>query len=202
MSRLTQALARVVDELAALGSDIALIGGLAVGERAQERFTRDIDLAVAVENDAQAERIVFELQRQGYSVLMLLEQEQTARLATVRLVPPGETAGGVVVDLLFASSGIEPEIVRAAERLEVFPGVILPVARVEALIALKVLARDDTRRPQDHIDLVSLVGVASAAQLEAAGNLLRLVQQRGFARGRQLENAFELLLAELRPHGA
>ena len=72
-----------------------------------------------------------------------MEQEATSRLATVRLVSPGQTASGVVVDLLFASSGIEPEIVAAADPLEVFPGVTLPVACRGHLIALKTLSRDD-----------------------------------------------------------
>lgn len=40
------------------------------------------------------------------------------RLATVRMT----ATGGVVVDLLFASSGIEPEVATRAERLDVLPG--------------------------------------------------------------------------------
>jgi hypothetical protein len=61
----------------------------------------------------------------------------------------GEDEEGIVLDLLFASSGIEPEIVMASEVLEILPGLELPVARTSHLIALKVLSRDDVRRPTD-----------------------------------------------------
>jgi hypothetical protein len=47
-----------------------------------------------------------------YRLLASIEQEETGRLATVRLGSPPAVSGDVVVDLLFASSGIEPEIVR------------------------------------------------------------------------------------------
>ena len=54
--------------------------------------------------------LVLELHAVGYRVAALVEEEATRRLATIRLIPPGERERGVVVDLLFASSGIEPEI--------------------------------------------------------------------------------------------
>jgi len=63
----------------------------------------------------------------------------------------------LVTDLLFAMSGIEAEVVREAERIEVLPGVIIPVASSSHLIALKVLSRDDTDPPQDRMDLIALL---------------------------------------------
>ena len=55
--------------------------------------------------------------------------DQTARLATVRLLSP--VAGeDVAVDLFFANSGVEAEVVAAAESLEVPPGLMIPVARI------------------------------------------------------------------------
>ena len=74
----------------------------------------------------------------------------------MRVVPPGTSHDGIVLDLLFASSGIEPELVAAAEPLEVWPALCVPVPRVGHLLALKVLARDDVRRPQDLADIRSL----------------------------------------------
>lgn len=38
----------------------ALVGGLAVSVRTEPRFTRDLDLAVAVSNDREAESILSE----------------------------------------------------------------------------------------------------------------------------------------------
>ena len=54
-----------------------------------------------------------------------------------------------VIDLLFASSGIEPEVVADAESIELLPNLTMGVARTGHLIALKVLSRDDVSRPQD-----------------------------------------------------
>jgi predicted nucleotidyltransferase len=101
-----------------------------------------------------------------------------------------------VVDLLFASSGIEREIVDAAERIEVVPGLRLPVAGVGHLIALKLLARDDDTRPQDSADLRALVGVANEADVLLAREAVDLIGARGYARGRDLEADLRALLAD------
>jgi hypothetical protein len=116
----------------------------------------------------------------------VVEQETTHRLATVRLAFPGESAQGVVADLLFASSGIEPIVVAAAERLVIFPAFVVPVARVGHLVALKLLSRDDRTRPQDAIDLRALSKVATEAEVVRAREAIRLIEERGFARGRDL----------------
>ena len=83
------------------------------------------------------------------------------RLATVRMIPPGEHATGIVVDLLFASSGIETEICQAAELLEIAAGVVIPVATSGYLLVMKVLSRS-AERPQDDADLRALLGVMTA----------------------------------------
>jgi predicted nucleotidyltransferase len=193
LNPLTSTLRRIAGDLHAAGREWALIGGLAIGARAEPRTTRDVDLAVAVTSDAEAEALVFELQSRGYRTLAAVEQEAVGRLATVRLLPPGEGQSGVLVDLLFASSGIEPEIARAAEPLEIVPGLEVPVARIGHLMALKVLARDDRGRPQNLDDLRALVVEAGPENL--AGAALRLIEARGFHRGHRLSEEFERLLA-------
>ena len=80
-------------------------------------------------------------------------------------------------------------MVRDAERLEVLPGCVLAVARRQHLIALKVLSRDDDRRPLDSFDLRHLLRAATPSEREAARSLLRLIAERGFARGRNLDAA-------------
>ncbi len=57
------------------------------------------------------------------------------------------------------------EDVTAADWIEVFPGLTLPVASTAHLVALKVLARGDRTRPHDRIDLVALLGAATPADL-------------------------------------
>ena len=193
MSRLARALAAAAGGLT--GRPFALVGGIAVSARCEPRFTRDLDLAVAVPDDATAEATVRALVARRFRVSAVVEQEAVGRLATARLLAPDEGEGGVVVDLLFASSGIEPEIARAADALEVFAGVVAPVARTGHLLALKVLARDDVHRPQDAVDLGSLWAVATAEDLELAREGVRLIAERGFHRGRDLPAALEEALA-------
>src|SRR5262245_62675928 len=102
-----------------MGSRWTLVGGIAVAARAEPRLTRDVDVAIAAANDEDAEQIVFELQRRGYTVAAALEHTRAGRLATVRLEAPAVGPRVVLVDLLFASCGIEPEIVAASSRLRI-----------------------------------------------------------------------------------
>jgi predicted nucleotidyltransferase len=168
-----------------------LVGGLAVSARAEPRFTRDVDFAVALKSDREAEALILAVQARGYRIDTVLEQEITGRIATVRLVTPGSGEHGVILDLLFASSGIEPEVVERATVIEVFPGIELPVARISELLALKILARDDERRPQDTIDIRALLQEATPSDLAATKTALTLIVERGFHRKRDLLQDFE-----------
>jgi predicted nucleotidyltransferase len=193
VSGVEAALREIAKRLDDLGREWAVIGGLAVSARADPRLTRDVDIAVVVANDSDAESLVFDLQSSGYVLEAMLEQTSTSRLATVRLRKTGRKRGAVT-DLLFASSGIEAEVVAGAELLEVIPGLTIPVASVGHLIALKVLARDDRNRPQDYDDLRALLAIASAEDIADARTALRLIEARQSGRGRPLEYELEALL--------
>ena len=199
MNRLNRAVAQIGRLLDELGLKWALAGGLAVSARTSPRFTRDADIVVAVLDDGQAEEAVHKLRLQGYGVLATVEQEAVQRLATVRLTPPGEAEGGMVIDLLFASSGIEPEIVAAAEPVEVLPGLTVPLPQVGHLIAVKVLSRDDAKRPQDLADLRALLDEADADEIDRASRALSLITERGYNRGRRLDEALQALVRETPP---
>ena len=177
----------------------ALVGGLAVSARAEPRTTRDVDVAVAVPDDAAAEALVFSLGVESWEVAAAVEQDAMGRLATIRLRTPFDRRSrGVVVDVLFASSGIEPEVAHEAERIEVLPGLVVPVARLGHLIALKVLARNDRTRPRDAEDLRGLFAEASDADLALARGALGRISALGFHRGRDLAVDLHRALAELR----
>lgn len=169
-----------------------VIGGLAVSARAAPRFTLDADLAVAVDSDESAETIVRDLIRAGFVVATTIEQETAHRFAGVQLVRPN-TTGTFGIDLMFASSGIESEVARDASRIELVPGEVAPVAPMPHLIALKVLSRDE-RRPQDDVDLQSLLGAATSVDIARARELLELIASRGFARGKDLHTEFESVI--------
>jgi hypothetical protein len=190
VNRLATALATVMRDVAGRGHAAALVGGLAVSARAEPRLTRDVDLVVAVATDQEAEHVVQALVSAGHETVALVEQEATGRLATVRLTPPGESASGVVAGLLFASSGIEALVAASAELLDVFPGVTVPVARVGHLVALKLLSRDDRTRPQDASGLRALRRVSSLSERRRALDAIQQIEERGFARGRDLRAAF------------
>lgn len=191
MTPLEAALRRIIDELVELDRSYALVGGLAVSARADPRFTRDADIAVSVLNDADAEGLVGVL-RGSYEILTLVEQESTGRLATVRLAARDEDHP-VVVDLLFASSGIEHEIAEGADELEILPGLTVRVASVGHLIAMKLLARDDRRRPADADDLAALRTIATADDWTVAERGVAQISERGADRGRDLHSALAVL---------
>lgn len=71
------------------------------------------------------------------------------------------------------------------------------MARTGHLIAVKLLARDDDRRPQDLMDLRSLLGVATDEDLVLARQAVRLILDRGFHRGRDLEAGLVGLLHQM-----
>lgn len=197
MSALEAALRQISIDLTDAGVRFALIGGLAVSVRTEPRFTRDADLAVALPSDGEAEALIRTLQTSGYGIEAIIEQAAVGRPATARLIrfsqpqPP-------VIDLLFALSGIEPEIVAESERMELLPNLTLGVARTGHLIALKIRSRDDLTRPQDLVDLRALGRVASATELARTRHSLMLITNRGYDRGRNLLFEMNVLFPDAR----
>lgn len=192
MSRLEAALRQLSGDLTDVGARYALVGGLAVSVRAEPRTTRDIDVVVAVETDDEAEAIVSALRRRGYGVGEFLEENTTGRLSTVRLTWASEGQFGIVVDLLFFSSGLERSIVERAETLELLPGTSLPVAVRSDLMAIKVLAG----RLQDLADVEALLAEASDEERGRATEALEQIDALGLSRGADLEARWRKLLKE------
>lgn len=193
---LYEALDRILAQLKEHGTKSALLGGLAVSAWTEPRFTRDVDLAVAVRTDSEAEDLVRSLGRQGYRLLATVEQTAAGRMATARLSSPDESDEGMIVDLLFASSGIEPEVVRAAVALDIGAGSPVRVARAGHLVALKLLAYDPATRPQDALDLNVLRATLDPVETRRAHEACELIMQRGYARGRDLSTLLRNYLSE------
>jgi hypothetical protein len=181
---------KAVADLDALRFRWALIGGLAISVRSAPRFTKDLDFAVAVADDSEAEDLVHRLRGRGYQPAEILEQSYTERLSGVRLERGGSD---VVVDLLFASSGIENEVVASATRLQVLPRLSAPVATTGYLIALKILAG----RNQDLTDLGTRIPAASAEDLYTAREAVRLIRARGFNREQDIVADLDKLISDL-----
>ncbi len=187
-SRLELALRQAATDLTSRGVRFALVGGLAVSVRAEVRFTRDVDLAVAISDDQGAEHLVHQLRSEGYVPVASVEHETQDRLSTVRLMSPL----GVKVDLLFASSGIEGEAVERAAEVAVLNVGMLPVARAEELLAMKVLSMTATRL-QDRMDAQNLLALANPDLDTVRGNL-ELISSRGYDRDQDLVAKLQTLL--------
>ena len=187
----TEAAARAAADLAELDASFALVGGLAVSVWAEPRYTRDVDLAVGIELDEEAERLVRELSARNYEIVTVIEQTRTKRLATARLRRADDRS--VFIDLLFASSGIEREIAAAAVQID-----DVPVGPVGHLLALKVLSESD-RRLQDRIDIQELAKVATAEDWRMAEAMVSLIKARGFHRGRALRTRLRRWRRSTRP---
>ncbi|HEX9033518.1 MAG TPA: nucleotidyl transferase AbiEii/AbiGii toxin family protein [Streptosporangiaceae bacterium] len=69
-----QELRRAVADFDALRVRWALIGGLAISVRSVPRFTKDLDFAVAVANDSEAEDVVHRLRGRGYQPVQVLSR--------------------------------------------------------------------------------------------------------------------------------
>ena len=186
MSELAAVLADVAEQFERLQIRFAVVGGLAVSVRGRARFTQDADFAVAVPSDAEAERLARELRACGYRILAQVEHRQTQRLAILRLASPRSSGpNSFMVDLLFASSGLEPEVVAAAQPAEVLAGMRLPVALRGHLIAMKVVSASE-KRWQDKVDLLDLIARAEANDLPLARTALESVHRQGLEPDRDL----------------
>lgn len=197
MNPLFETLLDAVHTLENMNRPCALLGGLAVSAWTNPRFTSDIDLAVAVGDDSEAEQTIFKFRQRGFHVASTIEQESTKRLATVRLIPPAQTEDEVIVDLLFSSSGIELEITQAALLADIGASEPVRLARPGHLFALKLRSHDPARRPQDSIDLHSLAPLMKGTDLLLAREACALIMKRGYGRRRDLQQLLESKLAEV-----
>jgi len=186
------ALAAICSELVRLGRRFALVGGLAVSVRAEARFTRAVDIVVLVADDSEAESLTYELRLAGYTAVASVEHETQHRLSTVRLMSPS----GVKVDLLFASSGIEAEIVDRATPIDFGDAGSVPVANAEELLAMKILSMTNTRL-QDRIDAQRLLQFTPEIDIARVREQLARITDRGYAREQDLEAKLALVLRDV-----
>ncbi len=162
-----------------------MVGGIAVSLRTIERFTKDVDIAISVETSSAAEMVVSSFRSAGFLIAYYLEKEDDGSLMTVRLTTGGEVE--LFIDLLFATSGIEREVIADATEMEPFPGIKVKLAKTPSLIAMKVLSADWKTRPQDVLDIQQLLEVADSNDLATSRHLLDLITERGYHRNKDLQ---------------
>lgn len=190
MSGLLDVAGWTAERLTAARIPFALVGGLAVSVRAEPRLTRDVDVTVAAPTDAAVNAVVGVLTGAGLLPVEFLQHAQLDRLATARFKTPHKR--GFVVDVLLATCGIESEISREATVERVSSQLVLPVARVGHLIAMKLLSAAPDR-PRDWSDLALLAQVATDDDWGLTEKAVSQIRNRGFHRGRPLEERLEQL---------
>lgn len=195
MSSVIAALRMVATDLNRVGRPWALVGALGVSVHAEPRTTKDIDVAVALADGEELEHLITALEESGYGKRKVLMQSEPTYQLGFRLLIPGPRAHRIPVDLLTSSCGIEPEIIKAAEIIELLPGVILPVACLGHLLAMKVLSQNDWDRIRDKADIVALLARASSSDIAVAHEALTLITERGHNRGRALVSMLEHFLS-------
>lgn len=192
MIAIQKALFRLAGDFRALEVRWALVGGMAVSALAEPRTTQDVDVVLALPTEAEAERLVLLLRMRGYHdhpKQPLMQKKGTGRLLGVRLLAPLPDEEDTIVDLLFAMSGVEAEIVAAAQVFELMPGLYIPVARAGHILAMKILAG----RLVDQVDAQRLLAVMDESELQRAREALVLISSRGFDEGKNLLDELERL---------
>ncbi|MCI5064556.1 nucleotidyl transferase AbiEii/AbiGii toxin family protein [bacterium] len=193
MKKLQRAI-EVIRLIRQLGHESVLVGGLAVSTWTRERFTKDMDFAVAVTTDEESEQLAISMQHQGYRLTTVIEQEAHRIIATLRFRDLQDHSSEPSIDLLCGSCGIENEIVRDASVIRIAHSLELPVARLPHLLAMKILSEDEVRI-QDQADIKALIQVASEGELRETRRLLQLISDRAFHRGKKLQQVFEKFIA-------
>lgn len=174
-----QTLAEVRDLLQAQNVRFALIGGIAVGLRAEPRATKDVDLVISVDA-SRAPDVLADLEGHGFTTV---RHGLPGPGAVVRLHRVGPDGVRAWVDLLFEGTDLERSLLDRATTELLFGGVALPVATTEDLILLKLLAH----RPQDLLDVRNLISFHLGT--------LDLTYLRSHARDWEIEAELEQFLA-------
>lgn len=190
MSGILTQLRTVAEELNQTNAKWALAGALAVSTHTEPRTTRDIDVVIILTNEDERRKFIDGLIQRGFSTpSIIMHVAPTHKLGT-RLQVPASSGTSVALDLLHSSSGIEAEIIANAVKLEIFPKLVVPVACIGHLIAMKILSQNDVDRIKDRDDLQKLFKVASKDDLLLAKESVQLIQKRGFNRGLDLLKCF------------
>lgn len=196
MSPLLHNLRRIATDMNQSGFGWCLVGGLAASVYAEPRTTKDVDVAVSVSGEGDLLQLLEFLKARGYSKPQVLMHVSPTRRMGWRVLLPASSAGNFTpLDLLSSACGIEVEIVSRSKKIELLPGLTLPVASLGDLIAMKILSQNSADRIQDRADVLALLRSASPDDRQVAQDALTHIAQSGLAAGRDLASDFAELLA-------
>lgn len=186
-------LKRVTRDLTEAGVPWCLIGGLAASVYTEPRTTKDIDLLISVSGDTDSVELRRFLKARGYwGESVLIHALRTFRMGW-RLMMPPSSGISIPVDILSSVCGLEAEVVQGAVNFEILPGIVLPVASLSHLIAMKHISQNDTDRIQDRADLLALLKVATSKDIDLARSVVGRISGSLYAQGRDLIAEFDQL---------
>lgn len=143
------------------GAQAAILHGAA-------RFTQDVDVTVLLD-PLEPDRLVDVLERNGFTLRV---PDDPAFVAQTRVLPITHTTSRIPVDVVLGGPGLEEMFALRAVATDV-GGVTIPVAALEDVLAMKVLAG----RPKDLEDVVALLRVrADQIDFELVGETLSMIE--------------------------
>lgn len=181
------ALVRVMALFQETGVGVAVIGGVAVGVRAAERMTVDIDFTTSLDNESLAS-FCEAAERRGIRPRRTDGLEFARRYRVLLLV---DTDTDTDLDLALASLPFELEAIERAEPVLLGP-VVVPVVTAEDLVVMKMVAG----RPQDLVDVSSILEGTRAIDLRRIRQYLEEFDDALDRPG--LPGQFETILAQVR----
>jgi predicted nucleotidyltransferase len=193
MSIFLAELKRVARDLNESAVPWCLVGGLATSVYTEPRTTKDVDLVVSVSGDPDSEQLRAFLKARGYTgESMLLHALPTFKMGWRLMIPPSNGVN-IPIDILSSVCGFEGEIIQAAEKFEILPGVVLPVASLGHLMAMKIISQNNTDRIQDRADLLALLKAAKELDVSLARGFVARISGSLYANDRDLVAEFDSL---------
>ncbi len=166
-------LIQVLDDLETRRIRFALVEAIALGTYVEPRFTKDVDFSTALADERRQDALVRDLEAARYKEESLLVRRSNGDVIGIRFFTPDTKSRQPNLDLLFSATGIEEEIIRDAEPVELW-GRKIPTATISDLIAMKTLSACD-RGGQDSVDLEKLLERATKADIERARQRLERI---------------------------
>ena len=148
------------------GAQAAILYGVA-------RLTADVDVTVDPGEHSTAE-LVGALGRHGFALRVSPDEDFVRRS---RVLPAVHSATGLPVDVVLAGPGLE-ELFLSRRRIIELEGLSVPVAALEDLIAMKLLAGRAKDRDDASALIATQLGVLDLNQLEATLGLLEQALDR------------------------
>ncbi len=185
----------VADLLADLGAGLSTIDAAwyLFGARAAilygvARLTADVDVTVRLQASSTGDSLADALERCGFR-LRITDREFVAR---TRVMPFVHEATGLPLDVVLAGPGLEDEFLAHAVVRDI-DGVRVPVASVEDIVVMKVLAG----RPKDQEDVVAIAAAQGDALDERAVRATLIALEEALSQN-DLQPALDAALARAR----